>query len=153
YRARRYDQALAQFQRALELDPGYIPALARIADTYDQLGKYYEALAAISRYQQSAGDTKVGWSPLARVYAHMGKRDEARQILRKVEKNFMGPGVYWKVAGIYSALGDRDRAISALEEGAQNRSFLAFIFRDPELDPIRSDPRFQELLRRARLPS
>jgi hypothetical protein len=53
----------------------------------------------------------------------------------------------------HSALGDRDRAIDALEKGVQTRSLLPFVFMDPQLDPLRTDPRFQQLLRRAGLPS
>jgi len=57
------------------------------------------------------------------------------------------------VADIYSTLGDHDRAITVLKHGLETRSTLAFIFVDPRLDPLRSDVRFQQLLRRARVPS
>ena len=49
--------------------------------------------------------------------------------------------------------GDRDRAIAELEKGVQTRSLMPFVFADPQLDSLRSDPRFQQLLRRAKLPS
>ena len=45
--------------------------------------------------------------------------------------------------------GDRDRAIAELEKGVQTRSLMPFVFADPQLDSLRSDPRFQQLLRRA----
>jgi hypothetical protein len=54
---------------------------------------------------------------------------------------------------IYSALGDRDRAIAELEKLIQTRSVFPFVFVDPRFDALRSDPRFQQLLRRANLPS
>ena len=83
----------------------------------------------------------------------MGKRREAMEILRTIEKNGTPGGDEFALAAVYSALGDRDHAIAALEKGVQSRSLLAIVFVDPQLDPLRADPRFQQLLRRAGLPS
>lgn len=153
YRARQYENAVARYQRALELDPGYLPALGRISEAYEQLGKFDEALAYVERLQQTASDRRLGLRPLARIYARMGKRREAVEVLRIIEKNGTPGGDEFALAAIYSALGDRDHAIVALEKGVQTRSLLPFVFVDPQLDPLRSDPRFQQLLRRAGLPS
>jgi hypothetical protein len=73
--------------------------------------------------------------------------------VRKIERDGTFGGDEFALASIYSALGDPDHAIAAIEKGVQRRSLPAFVFRDPQLDPLRSDPRFQELLRRAGLPS
>jgi tetratricopeptide (TPR) repeat protein len=153
YRARRYEDAVARYQRALELDPSYVPALARITQAYEQLGKYDEARAYAQKYQQTSGDPRLGLQLMARVYARMGKRREALEALRLFERNGTRRGDEYLVAGIYSALGDRDRAIAELEKLVQTRSVMPFVFVGPELDPLRSDPRFQQLLRRANLPS
>ena len=151
YRARQYEKGVARYQRALELEPGYLPALSRIPEAYEQLGNYGEALAYLKKWQQAAGDRRIGLWPLAEIYARMGKRREAVDVLRTIEKEGIPANDYW-LAGIYSALGDRDRAIAALERGVQTHSFLPFVFVDPQLDPLRSDPRFQQLLRRVGLP-
>ena len=90
---------------------------------------------------------------LARIYARMGRRREAMEIVQAIERDGALGGAEFALAAIYSALGDRDRAIAALERGVQQRSVLAIVFRHPQLDPLRSDPRFQQLMRRARLPS
>jgi len=153
YRARQYESAVARYQRALELDPGYLPALGRIADAYEQLGNYDEALTYVKKFQQAVSDRSVGLLPLARIYASMGKRREVVQALRTIEKNSALDGKEHMLALIYSALGDRDRAIAELEKGVQTRSLMPFVFADPQLDSLRSDPRFQQLLRRAKLPS
>jgi len=153
YRARQYQNAVARYQRALELDPGYPPALARIAEAYEQLGNYDEALLYVEKLQQTASDRRLGLRPLARIYARMGRRREAMEALRTIEKEGTPGSDDYALAVIYSALGDRDRAISALERGVQTRSMLPFVFVDPQLDPLRSDLRFQQLLRRAGLPS
>jgi tetratricopeptide (TPR) repeat protein len=152
YRARRYGDAITRYQRALELDPAFVPALARMADAYEQLGKYDEALSYAQKLQQMPSNRKVGLRMLARIYASsMGKRHEAEEILRTIEKGGAPGGGDYARAVIYSALGDRDHAIAALERGAQKHSFFPFIFVDPQLDSLRSDPRFNELLRRVHL--
>jgi len=153
YRARQYQNAVARYQRALELDPSYLPALSRIAEAYEQLGKYDEALAYAEKFQQAVSDRGVGLRPLARIYASMGKRREAAAALRTIENNDTLGGNEYGLAIIYSALGDRDRAIAELEKGVQTRSLMPFVFVGPQLDSLRSDPRFQQLLRRANLPS
>jgi eukaryotic-like serine/threonine-protein kinase len=153
YRARYYENAIALYKRALELDAGYLPALSRIADAYEQLGKFDEALASVQELLQNTPDRRIGLRPLARIYARTGRRREAIEIVRKIERDGTFGGDEFALASIYSALGDPDHAIAAIEKGVQRRSLPAFVFRDPQLDPLRSDPRFQELLRRAGLPS
>jgi len=152
YRARRYKAAIERYERALELDPGYLPVLWRMAEAYEQLGKYDEAFVWAQKYQQATGDQRLDLVLRTRVYAHTGKRREAIEYLRRVEKNDER-GNELLLAGIFVALGDHDQAIAELEKGAQIHSFLPFTFVDPQLDPLRSDPRFQELLRRVGLPS
>jgi TolB-like protein/DNA-binding winged helix-turn-helix (wHTH) protein/Tfp pilus assembly protein PilF len=153
YRARQYESAIARYQRALELDPGYVPALSRMAEAYEEWGKYDQALAAVEKFQQAAADPRDIRRPLGRLYARTGRRREALQITRAIEADPNTSGSAFALVVIYSALGDRDRAIAALEEGVQTRSLLPFVFVDPQLDSLRSDPRFQQLLRRANLPS
>jgi len=151
YRARQFENAVALYQHALELDPGYVPALLRIADAYEQLGKYEEALAYARKYQESYN--VAGLRPLARIYASMGKRREAMEAIREIEESDTFGGSEYALAVVYSALGDRDRAIIQLEKGVHMRSLLPLVFADPQLDSLRSDPRFQQLCRHAGLPS
>ena len=154
YRARRYQNAVERYQRSLELDPTYVVALSRMADAYEQWGKNDQALAAVQKLRQIAGGRGLGLRQLGRIYARMGKRREALEIIETLEadNNTVG-GNSFALAVTYSALGDRDRAIATLEQGVETRSLLPVVFADPQLDPLRSDPRFQELLRRFGLPS
>jgi tetratricopeptide (TPR) repeat protein len=135
------------------LDPSFPPALSRIIEAYEQLGKFDEALASVQKLLQNTTDRRIGLRPLARIYARMGKRREAEEVLPTIEKNGTSGGDEFALAAIYSALGDRDHAIAALERGVQRRSLMAFVFTDPQFDSLRSDLRFQQLLRRAGLPS
>jgi TolB-like protein/DNA-binding winged helix-turn-helix (wHTH) protein/Tfp pilus assembly protein PilF len=152
YRARQYESAIARYQRALELDPGYVPALSRMAEAYEEWGKYDQALAAVRKFQQAAADPRGIRRLLGRLYARTGQRREALEITRTIETDPNTADSAFALAAIYSALGDRDRAIAALEKGVQARSFLPFVFVDPQLDPLRSDPRYSDLLQRTGLP-
>ena len=141
------------YQRALELGPSHLPAMSRIADAYEQLGKYDEARAWAQKYQQTSGDPRLGLQLMVRIYIRMGKRHEALEALRSFERIGPTAGDEFALTPICSALGDRDRAFALLERAVQRRSVFPFEFVGPELDSLRSDPRFQQLLRRANLPS
>src|SRR5260370_16657730 len=84
YRARQYERAIALYKQALELDPGYHPALSRIADAYEQLGKFDEVLASVQKLTQYATDSRVGLRPQARIYARMARRREPIQIVQTI---------------------------------------------------------------------
>ncbi len=98
------------------------------------------------------GDRRVGLRQLALIYARMGNRRETEKTLQTIDKSDMKGIDDYLTPVIYSALGDHDRAIAELEKVVQTRSVLPIVFMDPRLDPLRSDPRFQQLLRRANLP-
>lgn len=150
YRARRYPDAIARYQHALELDPGYLPVLWRMSEAYEQLGKYDEALVWARKYQQATGDQRLVFALRARMNARMGKRREAMGDLGRLEKNNEAGNEYL-LAGVFAALGDRDRALAELEKLVRNRSAMPFALVDPQLDSLRSDPRFSELLHRVHL--
>ena len=151
FRARQYEKAIERYELALELDPGYIPALARLPDAYGQLGRYAEALAYVEKMEQVLGDKNTSSRWRAGIYALMGKKREAKEILHASEKVGALAGDKLGLAVIYTMLGDRDRAIGALQEGVETHSMMPFVLVDPRLDPLRTDPRFRELLRRVGL--
>jgi tetratricopeptide (TPR) repeat protein len=153
FRARQYESAVARYQRALELDAGYVPALTRMTDVYTAMGKYDEALVCIKKLRQVTDDSSAGSLQLLALYAHTGKRREALDGLTTMQKDGSLAHDTIGAAYVYAALGEDERAITVVEQGIETRSTLAFILVDPRLDSLRSDPRFRQLLRRARVPS
>jgi adenylate cyclase len=148
YRARQYDKAIVDFKRALEIDPAFIPALSRIIDVYDQEGQFDEALHYTKLFQEQVSNRRATLPYLALIYAHMGKRREAIQVLKELEAARDAQSSDSSMIKIYAALGDRDRAITLLNTAVENKAILPFVFVDPPMDPLRSDPRFIELRHR-----
>jgi TolB-like protein/DNA-binding winged helix-turn-helix (wHTH) protein/Tfp pilus assembly protein PilF len=151
YRARQYDKAIADFKRALEIDPSFVPALSRIIDVYDQEGQFDEALRYTKQFKEQVHDRAAVLPYLALIYAHMGQRGKAIQVLQELEVARDARGRDSRMIKIYVALGDRDRAITSLDRAIKDRSILPLAFLDPDMDPLRSDPRFIELRHRVDL--
>lgn len=150
FRARQYAKAVSSYQYALDLEPDFVPALSRISDAYEQLGKFDQALTAAERFEKIGNTPDASLFKLARIYARMGRRGEALGLLRRAEDKKL-PENSLEAICTYIALGDFDRALVELQSAIDDRSALPFVFVDPRLDPLRSDPRFQELLRRVGL--
>ena len=152
--ARRPDEAIAQLQKALEMDPSFGMAHFFLGDAYVQKDMFDQAIAEFQK-----GVTLVGGSParsgaLGHAYAMAGKRREAIDLLGKLKlssrQQYVSP---YAVALIYIALGDKNRAFAWLEKAYRDRYWMmTFLKVDPRLDPLRSDPRFQDLLRRMNFP-
>jgi TolB-like protein/DNA-binding winged helix-turn-helix (wHTH) protein/cytochrome c-type biogenesis protein CcmH/NrfG len=149
YRARQFDNAVSSYQHALELEPDFVPALSRIVDAYEQAGKLDQALIAAKRFQETPNSPDAALFKLARIYARTGRRSDALELVRRAEDK--NPENYLEAIGTYAVLGDSDRALTILQKAVNDRSVLPFVFVDPMLDPLRSDPRFQELLHRVGL--
>src|SRR5260370_38833356 len=109
---------------------------------------YPEALVELQQVAAALnGREGIG---IAHLYARMGKAEDARRIL-SVQEQPPPDGVqdWFYIAGVYAQLGDKDRAFLWLERAYENRDFfLTFVKVDPQMDPLRSDPRFKDLLNR-----
>ena len=152
--AHRYDEAIEQFQKMLEMDPNNADAHFNIGITYQQKRMYQEAIAEIQRAIGLVGDDDPEANALlAEVYAVSGKRAEATKALEQLKEQskqrYVDP---YAIAVIYTGLGEKDYAFEELEKGYDYRSFgMIWLKVDPRLDPLRSDPRFMDLLRRVGL--
>jgi TolB-like protein/Tfp pilus assembly protein PilF len=145
YRARKFDEAILRLNRAIELEPRNAVAFGRLGDVFDQMGKYVDALAFYEKAQAVQGNPWSDSADIARVYARMGRRSDARQMLKR-----LGDGS----ADVYTALGDKDAAFRLLFKSVDERiNWPIFIKADPLFESLHSDPRWTELLRRMNFPT
>jgi serine/threonine protein kinase/tetratricopeptide (TPR) repeat protein len=152
--AHHYDEAIEQLQRVLELDPNFALSLHMLGRAYVQKSRYQEALARCEKSVSLSRRRSPMLASLGYTYALAGRRTEARRILnelqRRSETEYIS-GVH--IAWIYVSLGEKEHALAWLEKAFNNRDpEMGWINRDPWFDPLRSDPRFQDLLRRMNFP-
>jgi tetratricopeptide (TPR) repeat protein len=152
YLARRYDEAVIQLQRALELDPNFVSAHNWLSDTYLEKQMYPEAVAELEKTKPFKED-RVYIRQTAYLHARMGKRVEARRELARSLELSQGKEVsLGAVALVYAALGDREKTFSWLERACTAKSsFITTLKFWSVFDPIRSDARFTNLVRRVGL--
>jgi TolB-like protein/DNA-binding winged helix-turn-helix (wHTH) protein/Flp pilus assembly protein TadD len=151
YRARRFEEAIAPLNQANALDPVGRGAYGRLADVYEALGRYDDALAMLDQAAKANQPQArpAGSARRARLYALMGKREEAKRLL---EHRSAGNSTMMAAAGAYAALGDRDEAFRRLFTLAEEGDSLNYVKTDPSLDSLHDDPRWPVLLQRMNLP-
>ena len=152
YFAGRYTMAIQEYEKALELNPDFAPAHWHLGWAYEQTGSYAAAIASAERAFAKSGNP-IYLASLGHAHAKAGDDDEARKILARLEQIAMTRHVSaYHTAVIYIALGDVDEGIRWLERAYAERSpWIGYMRVDPRLDPLRSDSRFDALLRQARL--
>jgi non-specific serine/threonine protein kinase len=155
YCARQYDQAIEQGRKALDLDANYIWAHWYVGLAYVQKSMYNEATAELEKALLTSPAYTLALSGTGYAYAVAGRRAEAQKVLdqlSEISKQKYVPG--WCMASIYTGLGEKDKASEWLEKSYDDRSIgsgFASIKVDPTWDPLRSDSRFADLLRRMNL--
>jgi len=152
--SRRYDRAVEQFQKMIEMDPNYPAAHSPgLDESYQKIGMYEEAITEWKK-AKSLGRTG-GEAGLAYAYALAGKKDEAQKILdemKEAAKERYVPA--FGFALVYMGLGDKDQAFEWFNKTFEENPYrIAFIKVSPRFDSLRSDPRFDALLRRMKLAS
>ncbi len=150
--AHSYDESIRQSRKTIEMDPNFALAHNQLAQAYLQKHMNHEAVAELEKAAQLSGRSPTVIANLARAYAGSGKRNEAVKLLNDLKKR-SSPGYSRasEIAVIYASLGDSDQAMSWLEKSYEERFNPGVLLR-PGFDPLRSDPRFQNLVRRIGLP-
>jgi len=146
YFARQYDQAIEQLQKAIELDPTWVLAYTYLAMTYREKSMFEEAMTA----GQKTGEFAVLMSTLT--HAMAGRKKQAQNMLGELTKEW-GARMPTFIGAVYAHLGEKDKAFEWLQKGYEQRDFFIHQLKvEPVFDPFRSDPRFQDLLRRMNFP-
>ncbi|HWZ75544.1 MAG TPA: tetratricopeptide repeat protein [Candidatus Sulfotelmatobacter sp.] len=150
--AHSYDDSIRQSLKTIEMDSNFALAHNQLAQAYLQKHMYAEAVAELQKAVELSRDSPTCIANLARAYVASGKREEAVKLLNTLKKrSTTGYSNASEIAMIYASLGDTDQAMNWLEKGFEERFNPGVLLR-PGFDPLRSDPRFQNLLRRIGLP-
>jgi tetratricopeptide (TPR) repeat protein len=151
YDVRQFDQAIEQEHKALELDPNFILAHDFLGLAYVQKSMRKEGIAEFEKALVIAPGDALSLGELGNAYALGGKRAEAQKALdqlNELSKQRYVPAMARVVVDV--GLGEKDKAFEWLEKAYEER-FVIQIKVDPQFDPLRSDPRFTDLLRRMNL--
>jgi TolB-like protein/tetratricopeptide (TPR) repeat protein len=152
YDLRQTRDAIATYNQALSLDPEAGGASQGLALALLAAGKYSEGVAEADKARRLMGGDAMITSDLGYAYALAGKTREARQILDEL--------LHWSgkeplralpIAHVYLGLGDKDHALEWLGKAIDQQDVNIYLKSDPRYDPLRTDPRFSQLLKRMNL--
>jgi serine/threonine protein kinase/tetratricopeptide (TPR) repeat protein len=148
--ARRYDEGAAASLKVIEMDPNFFSARRYYGLILEQKGQFEQAVEQLEKAREHSGGSPVVIAALGHAYALAGKRQEAEKIIEELldpSKPRRGSG--YDVAVVYVGLGEKEKAFEWLDKAYEQRDdFLAYLKADPRFDPLRTDTRFDNLLRR-----
>jgi len=150
YMGRRYDESIQQGRKMLEMEPRFPLAHWQLGVAYAEKGMYREAVSELEQDKALTHGHPVPLSYLGNILARSGERSRALQVLEELK--VVSKQKYATALGfarIYAGLGDKEQAFTWLEKAYEERSSGLYLLNvDPIWDPLRSDPRFNDLLRR-----
>jgi TolB-like protein/DNA-binding winged helix-turn-helix (wHTH) protein/Flp pilus assembly protein TadD len=151
--ARRYDEAIEQLRNVIAMDPNHYQAYWVLGHTYAASGRFPEAVAAAEKAVALSDRVPGALGILGLVYGLAGRKDDATRVLNELlelnKKRYVTPAA---LANVYVGLGDKEQTFFWLEKAYEERSYyIAYLNVFPIVDPLRSDPRFKDLLRRVGL--
>src|SRR5207244_9377440 len=147
--ARHYDQAEAQLKETLRMDPDFSQAHWWLGAVYLMKHRFDEAIAEF-KIDEINGERGL----IAYAYGMAGRKTEARQVLEATKKLIAQRGDFdkWSLICAYMGVGDKDRAIASLESDCEDHgTYVISLKSNPLFDPLRSEPRFVDLMRRMHL--
>jgi tetratricopeptide (TPR) repeat protein len=150
YQNREYDRAIEQNSRSLELDPSYAVALVNIGRAYEMKGMHAQAQEVFQKILAVAPDDPAVLALMGHEYASAGDSARALQTLshlKQLSSRGYVPTIY--VGLVYTGLHDLNKAFDWLNQAVNERcEYLVYLPSEPLADPLRSDPRFPQLLNR-----
>ena len=154
YLAKQFDQAIEQAHNTLEMDARFAISYQVLGEVYLSKGMYREALLALEQFSALSRSSATSRALLAYSHARLGEHSAALRIIEELtaaSKHSLVPALLFAL--IYAALDDQDQAFSWLEKAYEERFYrLAYLKVDALWDPLRSDSRFADLLRRVGIP-
>jgi TolB-like protein/Flp pilus assembly protein TadD len=154
YAARQYDDSITWAKKAIQMAPDDGWSHLVLGWAYEQQARLPEAIDELEKAVKLSKDSEYALAALGHAYAIAGEKEELGTILEKL-KGISAHGYVsaFDLAVIYAGLGDKEQAFRWLEKAYEERSsFLVYSLWEPRLDPLRSEPRFQQLLHTIGLP-
>lgn len=149
---RRYDDAIAWHRKALTIDPNFVEARFNLGMVYEQKLMFREAISEFSKVKRLAGARASFWSAeLGHAYGLAGMKKRTHNILSRLLEltSPVGLASPFDIAWVYLGLGEKDAAFKWMDKAfAERCSPLVYQNVEPAFDPLRPDPRFQNLLHR-----
>ena len=151
YYGRRFDEAIDQFHKAVELEPGWDQLYFGLGQTLVQQERHQEAIDALRKAARMGPGNSFTEAALAYALGRAGRRGEAEHALAQLtEKYAYVP--YWFYSIVSIGLNDRQRALEALDNAFHNHEpCLVSLKVDPVFDPLRGESRFSDMVRRVGL--
>jgi TolB-like protein/DNA-binding winged helix-turn-helix (wHTH) protein/Flp pilus assembly protein TadD len=147
------DESIQQSRKTIDMDPAFPAAHNQLAQGYLAKHMDAEAIAELQKAIQLSGDSPIFTANLARAYVGTNRKADAVELLNDLKRSSVpGYPLAPEIAMVYTALGDKDQAMTWLEKGYEERFNPGVLLR-PCFDLLRSDPRFKDLVRRIGLPS
>jgi tetratricopeptide (TPR) repeat protein len=153
--AGQQDAAEKEFKLVFEMDPHYPSAHAELGNFDTRRRMYKEAIHEYQTSEANGGDQMDLWDGLGYAYARVGDKQNALKMLSQLKELEKPPTrAALDVAIVEIGLDNKDEALAWLEKAYQehNGDGLLWLKVDPIFDPLRTEPRFQDLLRRLKLP-
>lgn len=139
--------ATRECQRMIDLDPNFWPGHQTLGILMVKQNRYADALAEAQKSVGLANRSNAPLALLGHVYARMGRRSDAEAVIKELEKRYADKLADGRdLAVVYAGMGNKDKAFAWLDKAFQNRSvFLVFLKLEPLLEPLRDDPRWNDL--------
>jgi tetratricopeptide (TPR) repeat protein len=154
YRARRYDEAIVQLTRAIDLDPNHPMPYLPLGLSYSMTHRHDEAVRTLDQGLALAPESTELVAQLAHAHDRAGNRQHSQAALETLRGRTLAQHVSpFSMALVHMALGDAATSLDWLERAYVEREWLLCVLKtEPILDPLRQEPRFQNLLKRMRFP-
>jgi tetratricopeptide (TPR) repeat protein len=150
YYSGQFEEAIKMGMMTLELDSNFAPGYRLLSLAYQGMKMFDEAITENQRWGQLTGNRIKTDVALAEIYAAAGRKEEAEKIIKEVERGKdLSGNDHRGMALVYAALSENDKAIAWLEKSyKKHEESLCSLKIDPKMDPLRSDPRFNALLKK-----
>jgi TolB-like protein/DNA-binding winged helix-turn-helix (wHTH) protein/Tfp pilus assembly protein PilF len=153
YLARKYELAIERGHSTAELDANFAPVQLLLGETHVQMGLNEEGLAELQTAAGLSGNSPLYLAQVAVAHASAGRKAQTLQIVSQLQalssERYVSP---YGLAQIYAALNDKEQTFKWLQTAYDDRAvWMSYLAVDPVFDGVRSDQRFQEVLRRMHL--